>query len=306
MKKLIGLFAVIFIFSGCYGSYKVIDKEPSTLTQNVMAENTAAVISTEDEIHITEDDTDISDRELQAEENMRLAEKEPIFIFKNGYEVYEEDVTENGSGEIVCDFTFVYPSSGLYVEKSEEPQLFDDKHCRYIGKSTPKGGYTTVRAGDVIGKARIKSAHTVISRFYGNTVQYSSCIALEGEYTFTGLLSFNPLGQNEEDIFFRPDSSYRDMPLPTCENFEESGTAGYNAEGEIICYSETPVFVLGNYSESYADNGEIKKILGDGTKAVDKRVKITLKDLEIGSDIHSFGYAKAEIINIGEQTEVYG
>ncbi|MGN0578292.1 MAG: hypothetical protein ACI4J4_06700 [Ruminiclostridium sp.] len=219
-----------------------------------------------------------------------------VWTAPDGTELYAEDASNKTEYYLEYDLAFARPATGIYYDSSTNPELFDAENYDYSGEYVTPEGYKPVRAGDSFGGHTINYVHSIISTYTdadGNLVAYpmSNTIEITEDVTLTGTIRFfrdDQYAVTAGDIFFLPDSSYKDMPHP---ELSDRGTQGipdffllndYSELGEgVSLFTDSPRFRCGNLYENYADNAEVNTAVDGGQASCSKKVRITFSGMLI-------------------------
>ncbi len=318
MKKSISLIlalAAILSAAGCSSTGGNTAETTEGTTTTPAAETTTAAEETtatkETTAETTTAETTTTAEETAAPDNEG---KTLVWTAPDGTEVYAEDASNKTEYYLEYDLAFARPATGTYYDSITDPGLFDAENYEYSGEYVTPEGYKPVRAGDSFGGHTINSVHSIISIYNdeeGNLIAYpmSNTIEITEDVTLTGTIRFfrdDQYAVTAGDIFFFPDSSYKDMPHP---ELSDRGTQGipdffllndYSELGEgISLFTDSPRFRCGNLYENYADNAEVNTAVDGGQESCSKKVRITFSGMLIEwSDQFGVSFSNGVIKNI--------
>lgn len=318
MKKTISLIlalAAVLSAAGCSsgGGNTAVTTEATTTQASettTAAEQTTAT-KEEAKTETTTAETTATTEETAAPDNEG---KTLVWTAPDGTELYAEDAVNKTEYYLEYDIAFARPATGTYYDSSTSPELFDAENYEYSGEYVTPEGYKPVRAGDSFGGHTINYVQSIFGTYTdadGNMVAYpmSNTIEITEDVTLTGTLRFfrdEQYAVTAGDIFFFPDSSYKDMPQPDLSGSNTQGTpdffllSDYTKLGEgVSLFTDSPRFRCGNLYENYADNTEVNTAVDGGQASCSKKVRITFSGMLIEwSDQFGASFSHGTIKNI--------
>ncbi|MGN0657018.1 MAG: hypothetical protein ACI4KR_09505 [Ruminiclostridium sp.] len=325
MKKttaLIIALAAILSAAGCSSTgVNTAKTTESTTATTTAAETTTAPEQTAATKETTEKtttaETTTTPEEISSAEETTQPDSEDktlIWTAPDGTELYAEDASNKTEYYLEYDIAFARPATGIYYDSSANPELFDAENYEYSGEYVTPEGYKPVKAGDSFGGHTINYVQSIFSTYTdadGNLVTYpmSNTIEITENVTLTGTIRFfrdDQYAVTEGDIFFFPDSSYKDMPHPDLSGRETQGTPDffllndYAELGEgVSLFTDSPRFLCGNLYENYGDNAEVNTAVDGGQESCSKKVRITFSGMLIEwSDQFGISFSHGTIKNI--------
>ena len=314
MKKSVSLIlalAAVLSAAGCSsaGGNTAVTTEGTTTTTTT-AETTAATEETTEGTTIAAETTTAAEETTQPDSEGKTL----VWTAPDGTELYAEDASNKTEYYLEYDIAFARPSTGTYYDSSTNPELFDAENYEYSGEYVTPEGYKPVKAGDAFGGHTINYVQSIFGTYTdadGNIVSYpmSNTIEITEDVTLTGTLRFfrdDQYAVTAGDIFFFPDSSYKDMPHPDLSGSNTQGTpdffllSDYTELGEgVSLFTDSPRFLCGNLYENYADNAEVNTAVDGGQASCSKKVRITFGGMLIEwSDQFAASFSHGTIKNI--------
>lgn len=297
MKKTIALItalAAILSAAGCSssGGNTVTTEETTTTTPAAATTTTAEQTAATEETTTTAETTTVPEETTKPDNEGKTL----IWTAPDGTELYREDASNATDYYLEYDLAFARPASGIYCDSSTNPELFDAESYGYSGDYAKAEGYKLVKAGDSFGGHTVNCAHLIISTYSdadGNLISYpmANTIEITEDVTLTGTIRYyrdEQYAVTAGDIFFLPDSSYKDMPQPDLSDRKEQGQSDffwlndYTELGDgVSLFTDSPRFRCGNLYENYADNSAVNTAVDGGQASCSKKAKITFSGMLI-------------------------
>lgn len=227
----------------------------------------------------------------------------------NGELFYKEDAVSDGS-LLTFDQAVYRPSTGVFYDSLTNPELFDPETHEFLGDliEYDESDWCCVHTGDTINGYTVECAKISFNiddeaYFKANTITFQEDVILTGYLMYCSY--DEPTTITTGDFIMIPDESFQGMPRVNIYPLSAvvSGQSWENPDEFVLpaYYTDAPMIPLGNLYRDYAENEELKALIGDGTESKKIRAEVTISHLDLCfADMMGDSWTSGKIVGVKE------
>lgn len=236
-------------------------------------------------------------------------QKTVLWEAPNGELFYKEDAFPDGS-LLAFDQAVYRPSTGVFYDSFTNPELFDPETHEFLGDliEYDESDWRCIQTGDTINGYTVERAQISFdvdeeAYFKANKIIFREDVILTGYLMY---FSYDePTAIIAGDFVMIPDESFQGMPRVNLYPFRKiiDGKTWENPEEFVppAYYNDAPVIPLGNLYRDYAENEELKALVGDGTESKKIKAEVTIGHLDLCfADMMDEAWTSGKIVSVKE------
>lgn len=234
-------------------------------------------------------------------------QKTVLWEAPNGELFYKEDAFPDGS-LLAFDQAVYRPSTGVFYDSFTNPELFDPETHEFLGDliEYDESDWRCIQTGDTINGYTVEYAEISFNIDEEAYFKWNEIIFRE-DVILTGYLMYfsydEPTAIIAGDFVMIPDESFQGMPRVNLYPFRKiiDGKTWENPEEFVppAYYNDAPVIPLGNLYWDYAENEELKALVGDGTESKKIKAEVTIGHLSLCfADMMGEAWTSGKIVSV--------
>lgn len=310
--------SALCLIAGCAGETR--ESESVLTASESFVSETDSAASLIETISETVEPISRSDRSESAEQSTLPTEttvaevpesdqKTVLWEAPNGELFYKEDSVPDGS-LLAFDQAVYRPSTGVFYDSFTNPELFDPETHEFLGDRVTydESDWRCVNTGDTINGYTVECAK--ISFDVDEEVYFkANKIIFREDVILTGYLMYfsydEPTAIIAGDFVMIPDELFQGMPRVNIYPFSKivDGKTWENPEEFVppAYYNDAPVIPLGNLYRDYAENEDLKALIGDGTESKKIKAEVTIGHLSLCfADMMDETWTSGKIVSVKE------
>lgn len=301
--------SVLCLTAGCAGNLPESEPIPTEGEAFVSETDSAPLTETTEPVSHSESAEQSASPTETTAADPESEQKTVLWEAPNGELFYKEDAFPDGS-LLAFDQAVCRPSTGVFYDSFTNPELFDPETHEFLGDliEYDESDWRCVHTGDTINGYTVECAK--ISFDVDEEVYFKwNEITFREDVILTGYLMYcaydRPVDVSRGDFFMLPDESFQGMPRVNLYPFHKiiDGKIWEYPEDFVFpaYYNDAPVIPLGNLYWDYAENEELKALVGDETESKKIKAEVTIGHLSLCfADMMDEAWTSGKIVSVKE------